>query len=249
MKDLRECLMIEPNATAVAERACDALVQACKQAITERGKFSLALTGGSSPLELYTRLAQSPHREAIDWSRVWLFFGDERAVPKDHAQSNYRAANETLISKVPVPGTRVFRMMGERDDLENAAREYEASIRKELTLSDEEAIVFDVLLLGIGGDAHILSLYPGCPEISRPTAGVVALRDPPMNPRVSRLTLTPGSVRHAREVMVLAHGAGKATALRALLDDPHEPEKIPAHLIREAQGRVSILCDHAARGV
>lgn len=245
--ELRDRLVVEADASGVARRAAAMIVDAARAAVAARGVFTIALTGGSSPLELYGLLASEPYRAQIDWSRTEVLFGDERAVPPDDRRSNYGSADKVLLSKVPVPDERVHRMEGERVDLDEAAREYEDEVRGVVPGAMAGGVpVIDVILLGVGGDGHIFSLFPGCPDITEPRGVIVALHDPPMNPAVSRLTMSPLVLDVARAVIVLAFGAGKASALHALLDGPRDPSHTPAQLVARAGERVTILADPAA---
>ena len=244
--NLREHLQVLDDPTAVAQRAAQFICDAARDAIATRGRFSVALTGGSSPLETYALLAAPAFRDAIDWSRVQLFWGDERAVAPGRAESNYGAANTRLVQHVAIPAGNVHRMEGERSDLEHAASDYAETLRAHCDRTRENTPVVDLILLGIGGDGHILSLFPGCAEITAPSADVVALRDPPMNPALSRISFTPRTLFAARAVLVFAHTAAKAKPLAALLDGPDDPTKLPARLLRAAHSPVTILADRAA---
>lgn len=247
-QDLRKSLRIVDDAGAVAEEASRLVVDAAREAVHAHGRFTLALTGGSSPLDTYAKLATPAYRDAIDWTKTHLVWGDERAVTPDRAESNYGAAHKRLIANVPIPAANVHRMEGERADLESAATEYALQMRSLCDRGESDAPVLDLLLLGIGGDAHILSLFPGCPAIHGMDADVIALRDPPMNPAISRITFTPRVLYAARSVLVFAHTAAKAAPLKAMLDGEDDPMKYPAQLIRRARGRVIIVADRAAAG-
>ncbi len=245
---LRDHLVVLADPAAVADAAAARIRDAAIEAIAARGRFTLALTGGSSPLETYGRLASDPFRDAIDWTRVELFWGDERAVGPDRLESNFGAANQRLVSRVAIPPACVHRMKGERVDLDRAAADYAATLRANTDADDAGVPVLDLLLLGIGADAHILSLHPGAPAIHGVDADVIAIIDPPMNPALSRITMTPRVLFAARAVLVFAHTASKAAPLAALLDAPENPSQVPAHLLRHARGHVTILADRAAAG-
>jgi 6-phosphogluconolactonase len=247
-RGLRDRLRVVEDPAAVAEHAARFIADAAREAVRAHGRFTLALTGGSSPLDTYAKLATPEYRDAIDWSKTHLFWGDERAVPADRAESNYGGAHKRFVANVPIPAGNVHRMQGERADLEAAARDYAVELRATCDRDGTDAPVLDLLLLGIGGDAHILSLHPGCPAIRGVDADVIALRDPPMNPALSRITFTPRVLDAARSVLVFAHTAAKAAPLKALLDGDDDPMKYPAQLLRRARGRVTILADRAAAG-
>lgn len=210
-----------PDVPAFAEAAARFFVERAREAIDERGRFVVALAGGSTPAPLHRALDAS----ALDWSKVVVLFGDERAVGPADERSNHRSAHETLLSRVPAV---VHRIEGERADLHAVAREYER------VMLDTCGGALDLLIVGLGQDAHILSLWPGCPAIEERTALVVATLDPPMNPAVSRVTMTPVAIERARHVLAIATGAGKQVALDRALHAPDDPLHCPAHLLRRA---------------
>lgn len=187
-------------------------------AVADRGECSLALAGGSTPRPVYRRMADIG---AVPWRRVSVFFGDERAVPPDHAESNYRMARESLLRRVPVDPARVFPMEAEREDLEAAARAYEELLPRSL----------DVLLLGIGEDGHTASLFPGSDALAERHRRVVPTRGPARPHR--RLTITPPVIRDARRPVVLATGSRKAEPVRRALEAASDPEECPARLARD----------------
>jgi 6-phosphogluconolactonase len=150
-----------------------------------------------------------------------------------------------LLSGVAVTPERVHRIAGEHADLERVAGEYAQTLR-DVTGAGDAVPVVDLLMIGIGRDAHVLSLYPGCPEIASPHDLVAALRRPPMDPAVDRVTLTPPLIEAARHVMVLAHGTAKAAAVAAMVQGSDDPLHVPAQLVRRGRGRVTVLCDSAA---
>jgi 6-phosphogluconolactonase len=214
----------ESLARAAARAIADGIVEACAR----RGSCALALAGGSTPRRAYERLA------AIDlpWRDVQVYFGDERCVPPGHRDSNHAMAKAALLDRVAIPPAHVHRMRGELDDADAAAREYERELPAAL----------DLLLLGIGPDAHTASLFPGSDalrEARRRVVAVVADKPPPR-----RITITPPVIASAREVLVLAAGADKAEAVRRALRGDEEPSRCPARLLRDARW----LLDAAAAG-
>src|SRR2546426_370487 len=159
---------VVPDPDALADAAARLIAEAAADAIEARGRFMWALAGGETPRATYARLALPPFRERVDWRRVWVFFGDERAVPPDHPDSNYRMAHETLLGKVPIPAAQVLRIRGEAEDLEVAAAEYAGALGTAFGTRRGELPRFDLVLLGMGVDGHTASLFPGSP---RPGAG------------------------------------------------------------------------------
>jgi 6-phosphogluconolactonase len=185
-------------------------------AIRDRGTASLALTGGTTPRPVYAELARYP---GIRWERVQIYFGDERAVPPDHPDSNYRMARETLLVTAAVPATNVHRMEAERPDEAAAAAAYARILPAHL----------DLVLLGIGEDAHIASLFPGHPALGERRL-VVPVTGPKPPPR--RLSITPPVLAAARLTLVLADGANKADAVARALEGGDPPVECPARLVR-----------------
>jgi 6-phosphogluconolactonase len=199
-------------------------------AIAARGRFRIALAGGSTPRALYPTLVQG-----IDWSRANVFFGDERAVPPGDPQSNYRMARETLLDPAHVPPANVVRWRGEDPDLDAAARDYEAALT-----GGASAPWLDLALLGLGPDGHTASLFPGTSALAEETRLAVAVDVAQMGTR--RLTLTYPALCGARDVCFLVTGREKAPALAAVVEAGHLPA---ARIVRRA-GPVTIFCDEAA---
>ena len=189
-------------------------------ALAARGRFTIALSGGRTPAATFAWLAGRP--AGLDWSRVQVYFADERAVPPDHPDSNFRLARAALIDPLRIPPRQIHRMKGEYPDLAAAAAEYEAHLRGPL----------DLVLLGIGEDGHIASLFPHGAALGERERRVVAVLDAP-KPPPRRLTLTPRAIAEARDVLVMATGAAKAASVAAALADVGTADEIPARLVRE----------------
>ena len=205
----------------MARLAAEWLADEVRLGATLRGTCALGLAGGSTPRPAYEALAQPPLEAAIPWDRVQVFFGDERAVPPDHPDSNFRMVNETLLSRVPLPVENVHRMEADADDLERAADRYAALLPQAL----------DVLVLGIGPDGHTASLFPGSPALRERTRRVVPARAP--KPPERRLTITPPVIGAARRILVLAAGGDKAEAVARALKAAARADEVPASLARD----------------
>ena len=221
-------------ARAVAER----FASAGREAIVRHGRFDIALAGGSTPKAAYTLLASS-FGDALDWARVRFFFGDERCVPPDDDESNYKMAKTTMLDALAIAGVNVFRMRGE-DDPPSAARAYADILRRELG----PAPAFDLVLLGMGPDGHTASLFPG----TDPTIDDAALVRAPFVEKFGtyRITLTPRVLNAARAVDVATAGPAKAAALAAVLQGPREPVRYPIQILAPDPGSLTWLVDEAA---
>ncbi len=238
-------VQVLPDAARLADAGADRIVRASREAAQTRGEFAIALSGGETPRLLYERLAEEPRRSAIPWEKVRVFWGDERCVPPDDPRSNFRMAQETLLSRVPISPARVHRMPGERADLDQAAREYADELRRHLPHAPAGWPKFDLVLLGLGEDAHTASLFPRTPVLNETRGIVVAYRLP--GQEIARMTLTAPVLNHAAEVIFLVAGARKAAAVWTVLEGPRRPETAPAQLISPAAGgRIIWLLDSAA---
>ncbi len=233
-------LFVYPDRDQLSRAAADRFVESANESITTRGRFAVALSGGSTPRQLYQQLASNAYRARVDWPHVHVFWGDERTVPPDNADSNYRMANETLLSRVPIPQENIHRMLAELDP-EVAAKEYEQ------TLHDFWGNVlprFDLALLGLGTNGHTASLFPYTSALSERTRECVAVWVPELN--TTRLTLTVPVLNHAAQIVFLVSGIDKAGVLREVLRGPYEPERLPAQFIHAEDGELLWLVDQAA---
>jgi 6-phosphogluconolactonase len=215
-------LTVVPTAEDVAESAAARIGSAAFAAMAARGRFLLGLSGGRTPQMLYRRLATEAADAPIDWSRVRIYFADERAVRPDHPDSNFRMVCETLIDPAGISMTSVYRMKGEYPNPQAAADEYEGQLTEPL----------DVLVLGVGEDGHTASLFPRNPALAEREKRVAVVRDAP-KPPPTRLTLTPRAIAEARVVLVLATGGEKAPAVAAAIEGDGPIEDVPARLVRE----------------
>jgi 6-phosphogluconolactonase len=231
---------ILPDADTLADAAARLVVEHADAAIAARGRVSLTLSGGSTPRALHDRLASPPLRDEIQWSKVHIFFGDERCVPPDDPHSNFRMALETLLSRVPIPAENVHRMLGELPP-EQAAARYEDELR---AFFGDEPPCLDMVLLGMGDNGHTASLFPGLTAVQEQQRRVVAEYVAEVG--MWRITLTPAVLNLAREVMFLVTGAAKADMLRRVLEGPHDPEALPAQAVRPIEGEIIWLVDAAA---
>lgn len=223
----------------LAEAAASKFVELAQRSIEERGRFAVALAGGSTPRVAYELLAER-YREDLDWSRVHVFFGDERNVPPDDEDSNFRMARKALLDHVFAGG--VYRMPGEQKP-EEAADLYEGALEE--FFGAEGPPVFDLVLLGIGEDGHTASLFPHTPALDERERWAAA--NPVEKLGTTRITLTLPVLNAARAVLFLAAGEGKAEALREVLDGDADPHEYPAKLVRP-EGEINWMLDPAAAG-
>jgi 6-phosphogluconolactonase len=241
--DARGRLVVVDDERALASALADRVVAEGASALAARGRFDVALAGGSTPKAAYALLAQPPHRDAIEWSRVRFFFGDERCVPPDHPDSNYGMAARALLEPLGIAADAVFRMHGE-DDPATAAAEYARVLRAELPADDAGTPRFDLVLLGMGPDGHTASLFPGSDPL---TDDEQLVRAPYVEKFAThRITLTPRVLRAARAVIVTAGGAAKADALAAVLGDAPDASVHPIAVLLARTDGLTWLVDRAA---
>jgi len=228
---MAEYLVTDP--ASFASRAAEQIGRALERMSETRRDVTLVLCGGKTVGPVYEHLA-ALRSVSLHWEATSFYFGDERAVPPEHRDSNYRLASETLLSRISTDRERIHRMEAEREDLEKAARDYEALLPSSL----------DVLLLGMGVDGHIASLFPGSDALAVTGRRVVPAFGG--SPRVARLTITPQVLTEPREIMVMVSGSAKAPAVSRALEGPLDPIACPPQLVRHATW---ILDEAAARGL
>ena len=222
--------VVLPTPLAVAEGAADRIVAAARNAIRRRGRFRIALSGGSTPLPVYALLAAPPRVGAVDWSRVEFFWGDERCVPPDHPESNYGVARRLLLDRLPgVPSGAIHRMAADLPDREREAVRYQAEIAGEFGTSPDAARppAFDLVWLGMGRDGHTASLFPGSTALEERHRWVVASWAPA--PAAWRMTLTLPIINAARSALFVVIGADKAGPLAAIRSGSRKPPAARVH--------------------
>jgi 6-phosphogluconolactonase len=221
-----------PGPAALAEAAADRIVRAARNAIRRRGRFMLALSGGSTPRLVYPLLASRPRIDSVDWSRVEFFWGDERAVPPDHPESNFGLADTLLLEHLPgVRPASVHRMPADARDPDVAAERYEAELRRAFDVrpSSSRRPMFDLIWLGMGPDGHTASLFPGASTLAERKRWVLPATAPKSSPVTGRMTFTLPLINAARAVMFVMAGADKADALRSVRSGARD---LPAARVR-----------------
>ncbi len=230
------------DAQALAQKAADLFQQMAAENIAQHGRFTVALSGGSTPKAMFALLASESHRNSIDWAHVYIFWGDERCVPPEHADSNYRMTNEALLAKVPMPPQNVFRMHGEQDPAQ-AAQEY--AIQLQQFFQTDSWPRFDLVFLGMGADGHTASLFPGTAAL-QVAADVIVVENYVEKLKTYRLTLTAATINQARTIVFLVGGADKAATLKAVLQGAYQPDLYPSQLIQPVNGTLIWMVDDAA---
>ena len=234
-----------PNAMGIALRAADEIVRMAREAVSSRGVFSIALSGGSTPKVLYSLLAEHPSlRNSLPWDKMKVYFGDERHVGPGHADSNFQMASDAMLSKAPLEPEQIFRIKGEYPDTAQAAAEYQATIQREFGLQAGALPRFDLILLGMGSEGHTLSLFPGTKALHE--TQLIVTHNWIGKLCTERVTLTAPAANNAANIIFMIAGADKACALKAVLEGSHEPEQLPAQMIQPSNGNLSWLVDQAA---
>ncbi|HEY0006338.1 MAG TPA: 6-phosphogluconolactonase [Pyrinomonadaceae bacterium] len=240
-------LEILPDSESLARAAALRVVRFAQEALAERGRFTLALAGGSTPRHVYARLARDELASQIDWTRAHLFWGDERCVPPDHPESNYRMARETLLDHVPLSPGNIHRIHGEDNPTEAAhayAQELESIFGGDARKGGRPPIGFDLVLLGMGDDGHTASLFPRLDAVKEERRWVTAEYVEAAG--MWRVTLTPVFINAARSVMFMVSGKEKSARVKEVLEGPWRPVELPAQAIRPASGQLIWMLDQAA---
>lgn len=236
-------LHIFDNANDLSNAAAKWIADTISETLKSKDRFTIALSGGSTPQKLHTILAASPYKEQVDWSRVHFFWGDERAVPFEDNRNNAKMAFDTLLDHVPVQKENIHVM---RTDIspEESADEYENKLKEYFSSTDNAKDSFDLVLLGMGDDGHTLSLFPGLPVVheSQRWATAFFLQQQDM----FRITLTAPIVNRSAKIAFLVAGAGKAPALKEVLKGKYDPDKYPSQQIKPIHGELVWFVDKAA---
>lgn len=236
-------LHIHDNAAALFEATAKRIIELGNQALEQRGQFHLALSGGKTPGAVYRCLGAPPMRQRLDWSRVHLWFSDERCVPPDHADSNYRMALELLLERLPLEAHQVHRMEGELEP-EVAAQRY-CDALAQLPRDSDGMPLFDLILLGLGADGHIASLFPDTSALEVERLPVAALYAP-LRPQGRRLTLTLPVLNRARHLLLLVSGEKKADVIRHVFCTPPAALPLPVQMLKPAAGALEWYIDRDA---
>lgn len=237
--------IVAENAAALATRAAQHFTEIAEQAVASRGRARIAISGGSTPEATFQLLGDpaQPWRARMPWNRLEIFWVDERCVPPDHPDSNYRMTREALLDRVHLSPEQIHRMEGELDPEEGAAR-YESGLRNTFRLEGAEVPAFDLVQLGMGADGHTASLFPHSAALDE--LGRLSVANHVQNKDAWRITLTWPVINQARSIFFLIGGAGKAEIVREVFLGARDPERLPSQLIRPASGILTLILDRAA---
>ncbi|OQZ00761.1 MAG: 6-phosphogluconolactonase [Candidatus Brocadia sp. UTAMX2] len=239
-------IRVVANPDELSHQAAQEFVRLAGEAVRAKGFFTVALSGGSTPRGLYTMLASDVYRKQVSWTDVYLFWGDERCVPPDDPDSNYRMTREALIQRVPIPKEHIHRIPAEREDHAHAAGEYEQTIKTFFHLNTGEFPRFDLILLGMGDDGHTASLFPGVSLLEETSRFMCSHYVEKLG--AYRLTLTVPVINQAEHIIFLVSGASKAPVLQEVLEGDYQPQRLPAQLIQPVHGRLLFIVDRMAAG-
>ncbi len=224
--------------------ASEKFVEIANHSIDSFGKFTVALSGGSTPKALYQSLSSDKYKNKIDWSKVFFFFGDERNVAPDEEESNYRMARVNLLAPLRIPETNIFRWKTEIKDAKKITEDYENAAKKFFSIKDNEFPKFDLIFLGMGADGHTASLFPNTKAVKESRR--IAVANAVEKLVVTRLTLTFPVINNASNVIFLIKGADKAESLREVLQGEFQPEKYPAQSVKLNDGNIFWLIEKQA---
>jgi len=233
---------IYPDTETLSQEAARYIVRVAQESITAHKRFTIALSGGSTPKKLYGLLAEEPYRSQIDWAQVDIFWSDERCVPADDAESNFLMAQQVLLSKIPVPANQIHRMPADQTDRDAASYAY--TLEMQQTIGSENVPSFDLIQLGMGPEGHTASLFPHQPSLHEQQRLVMPVTVP--KPPPPRLTFTPRLLNAAAHVLFLVTGAEKQDAVKAVLEGDYQPDKYPAQIVQPTKGEVTWMLDQTA---
>jgi 6-phosphogluconolactonase len=235
-------IIILDTAEELFVRAAEEIAHVAGEAICMHGEFNLCLTGGTTPARTYELLG-TRFELSVDWKEVHFYWGDERCVPPTDPESNYAMANRTILTPLEIKPANIHRIRGE-DKPEAAAREYEAELRKGLNLEDGALPRFDLMLLGLGDNCHMLSLFPGIPAIHEMHRMVVPVE---VEDKIRhRVTMTAPVMNNSARIMFVVSGEKKAAAVKRVIEGTDDPDRVPAHLVSPKDGVVIWMMDKAA---
>jgi 6-phosphogluconolactonase len=233
---------IFPDGGQLSVAAAEYIVRVAQESIATHGRFTLALSGGSTPRKLYAMLADEPYRGQIDWALVEIFWSDERCVPADDAESNYHLAQEVMLSKLPIAASQIHRVPADEPDREAASLAYTKEMQR--VFGTDGIPQFDLIQLGMGPEGHTASLFPHQASLTEQQRLIMSVTVP--KPPPPRLTFTPPLLNAAIHILFLVTGPDKSEAVQAVLEGPKQPEEYPAQIVQPSDGEVTWMLDKAA---
>jgi 6-phosphogluconolactonase len=233
---------IFPDGGQLSVAAAEYIVRVAQESIAAHGRFTLALSGGSTPRKLYAMLADEPYRGQIDWALVEIFWSDERCVPADDAESNYHLAQEVMLSKLPIAASQIHRVPADEPDREAASLAYTKEMQR--VFGTDGIPQFDLIQLGMGPEGHTASLFPHQASLTEQQRLIMSVTVP--KPPPPRLTFTPPLLNAAIHILFLVTGPDKSEAVQAVLEGPKQPEEYPAQIVQPSDGEVTWMLDKAA---
>ena len=242
-RNWRREIVVCSDAGELNQRTAEQFVRLATESVAATGRFTVALSGGSTPEALYSLLAGQTFQPLVPWSRVYFFWGDERCVPPDHPESNYRMARETMLDKVPVPTANVYPVPTEEGNPQRVAAEYERILSAFFDLNEGQQPRFDLILLGMGEDGHTASLFPGTAALQE--MGTVTANDI-QKLGTHRITLTIPAINQAAHIVFVVSGPSKASVLKEVLEGQYQPTSLPSQSIQPVEGELLFLVDRAA---
>ena len=238
---IRRMIKVFHNIEELNNFAAEKFVEIAKEAIEKRGQFTVALSGGSTPKSLFKLLSSDNFNDKVDWRKAFFFFGDERNVLPDNAESNFRMANENLFAPLKINSQNIFRWQTELENAEIIAENHEKSIIDFFKLTENDFPRFDLILLGMGADGHTASLFPFTEALS--VTDKIAVANKVEKLQTTRLTFTFPTINNAANIIFLVAGADKTAALREVLEGESAPQKYPSQNIKPLNGEFFWLLD------
>lgn len=235
-------IALYPDSDTLSRDAAQYIVRLATESIVSHGRFTIALSGGTTPRKLYGMLGDEPYRSQIDWALVDIFWSDERCVPPDSEDSNYLLAQQVLLNKIPIPAAQIHRMPADEPDRDAASQAYTDEMRRVFATNGIPS--FDLIQLGMGPEGHTASLFPHQASLHEQQRLVMPVSVP--KPPPPRLTFTPPILNAAHNVLFLVTGADKADAVQAVLEGTHNPDEYPAQIVRPTNGEVVWMLDTKA---
>ena len=244
MRDQGKELVVCRDAEDLYQQAAERIVRLAGEAVSATGRFTVALSGGTTPQTLYSLLASDQFQPLMAWSKIHLFFGDERCVPSDHPDSTFGMVRVSLLAPVPIPWENVYPIQTEKGDAPSVAAEYEKTLKGFFGLTEGQKPRFDLILLGMGTDGHTASLFPGPPALEKTEGLVTATYVQKLQSH--RISLTASAINQAANIIFLISGQSKASVLKEVLEGQDQPVRLPAQRIAPVEGKLLFMVDQAA---